>query len=363
MIRKTFQIFCLLALSFSAKSEFIYTYGPTRTQLEDQYALDLKNVQFLEKFTNALNKFLSIDERIEISAKSCGTRSRSITLCHELMPFNHAKLKKIFKSQLQDEQLHAIYLSELKFVLLHEVGHGMIDIYKLPVLGKEEDAADKFAAFMLLNFGGANVLKQATMFFHDTAIGKLDKFIDDKWAQLNGKSSVYGDEHSLDQQRLANLVCWGYGTNSLDFQGMVDLFKLPARRAMMCKAETEKMFRDIQGLLSSKLLPSTPREQNINFPISTPQTAEQVTVDKNEALNIARRNNCLACHGLDQKVIGPSIRDLSIRYRGASAVDQLMQRVRRGSSGQWGAVPMPPNSMINDNELRTLITWIVQNNQ
>ena len=92
------------------------------------------------------------------------------------------------------------------------------------------------------------------MFFNDTAIAKFDRFVDEKWAQLNGGSSIYGDEHSLDQQRLANVACWGYGVDPTQFYQLVQAIKMPSRRQSMCHAEAEKMFVDIKELLGDRLL-------------------------------------------------------------------------------------------------------------
>lgn len=351
----------LLCVASLARADFQQSYWPAKTQAEQPYANDLKNGQVLEKLTAALNRFLRIDDRIEITAKSCGTpnafydsRQRSITLCYELLSFNDAKLKKILGNKVPAQQLYDIYNAELIFVVLHEVGHGMIDVFKLPVLGREEDAADKFAAFMLLNYGGEKVLKRATLFFQDTAIAKFDKFVDQKWAQLNGASSVYGDEHSLDQQRLANLVCWGYGKNQSEFFPLVEQIKLPPRRAAMCPEETEKMGRDIKTLFGERL-----GSNSTAIAAASPQPNLPVA-SKDVALAIAQKYACSVCHKMDERLIGPSLRELSAKYRGSST-DALLSRVRRGSSGQWGPVPMPPQQVIPDDELRTVLTWLTTN--
>ena len=91
----------LLCATCLARADFQQVYWPAKTQIEQPYAADLKNGQVLEKLTAALNRFLKVDDRIEITAKSCGTpnafydsRFKSITLCYELLAFNDAKLKR-----------------------------------------------------------------------------------------------------------------------------------------------------------------------------------------------------------------------------------------------------------------------------
>jgi cytochrome c551/c552 len=69
---------------------------------------------------------------------------------------------------------------------------------------------------------------------------------------------------------------------------------------------------------------------------------------------------CSGCHTLEQKVVGPSFRDIARRYAGDSgATARLAAKVRAGGQGAWGAVPMPPAAGISDAELSTLIAWVL----
>jgi len=73
---------------------------------------------------------------------------------------------------------------------------------------------------------------------------------------------------------------------------------------------------------------------------------------------MARANNCLACHSVDRKMVGPSFREISARYAGnAQAVDLMVTKIQRGGSGNWGAVPMPPNPRVSAADARTLAVW------
>ena len=70
---------------------------------------------------------------------------------------------------------------------------------------------------------------------------------------------------------------------------------------------------------------------------------------------------CIACHGLDKAVVGPSFRDVAAKYAGqADAPDRLAQKVKQGGSGVWGSVPMPPNAAVSDADIGQLIGWILQ---
>jgi len=69
---------------------------------------------------------------------------------------------------------------------------------------------------------------------------------------------------------------------------------------------------------------------------------------------------CTACHAVDTKVIGPSFRDVAAKYRGQKGVEQkLAEKVRDGGSGVWGPIPMTPNPSLPDNDLHTIIEWIL----
>jgi cytochrome c len=75
---------------------------------------------------------------------------------------------------------------------------------------------------------------------------------------------------------------------------------------------------------------------------------------------LAQKKNCMACHAVGQKVIGPAFKDIAAKYAGqADAVDKLTQKVIKGGAGVWGAVPMPANPQVNEAEARQLVQWIL----
>ena len=74
---------------------------------------------------------------------------------------------------------------------------------------------------------------------------------------------------------------------------------------------------------------------------------------------LARSKNCLSCHTVDKRVVGPSYKDIAARYKGKSAEAALVQKIREGGSGSFGAVPMPPNPNVSEADARTLAKWIL----
>src|SRR6059058_6100416 len=77
--------------------------------------------------------------------------------------------------------------------------------------------------------------------------------------------------------------------------------------------------------------------------------------------DLAQKKNCLACHAVDKKVVGPSYKDVAAKYAGQKdAVDKLSQKVVKGGAGVWGAVPMPANPQVTDAEAKQLVQWVLQ---
>ncbi len=73
---------------------------------------------------------------------------------------------------------------------------------------------------------------------------------------------------------------------------------------------------------------------------------------------LAKKHNCLACHKTDAKLVGPSYKDVAAKYK-AEDMGKLIEKVKKGGSGAWGQIPMPPNPAVSDDDLKTLVTWIL----
>lgn len=75
--------------------------------------------------------------------------------------------------------------------------------------------------------------------------------------------------------------------------------------------------------------------------------------------DLAKSKNCMGCHAVNNKVLGPSFKDVAAKYAGQKgAQDQLMQKVMKGSGGVWGAIAMPANN-VTDQEAQTLVKWVL----
>ncbi len=76
--------------------------------------------------------------------------------------------------------------------------------------------------------------------------------------------------------------------------------------------------------------------------------------------DLAKKNNCLACHATDKKIVGPAYQDVAKKYAGqADAEAALAKSIKAGGSGKWGPIPMPPQAQLSDADAKTLAAWIL----
>jgi cytochrome c len=77
-------------------------------------------------------------------------------------------------------------------------------------------------------------------------------------------------------------------------------------------------------------------------------------------LALATSKNCMACHAVDKKLVGPAYKDVAAKYAGQKdAVDKLSAKIMKGGSGVWGPVPMPANTQVNEAEAKKLAAWVL----
>ena len=77
-------------------------------------------------------------------------------------------------------------------------------------------------------------------------------------------------------------------------------------------------------------------------------------------LALATSKNCMACHAVDKKLVGPSYKDIAAKYTGQKdAGEKLSAKVIKGGSGVWGPIPMPANAQVTSDEAKKLVDWIM----
>jgi cytochrome c len=75
---------------------------------------------------------------------------------------------------------------------------------------------------------------------------------------------------------------------------------------------------------------------------------------------LLQASGCTACHSMDKKLIGPAYKDVAAKYRGKKGAEaDLAKKVKAGSKGVWGDIPMTPNAHVKDEDIKTLVQWIL----
>lgn len=97
----------------------------------------------------------------------------------------------------------------------------------------------------------------------------------------------------------------------------------------------------------------------VQVPAAPP--APQGGLSETEALALAKKKNCFACHALDKKAVGPAWRAVAQKYRGDAGAQALLEaKVRKGGKGNWGSIAMPPQSALSEKELNGLVQFVLQ---
>ena len=141
------------------------------------------------------------------------------------------------------------------FAAGHELGHGVIRELELPVLGREEDAADSFAVYAALQVG--------TEFSHRVLVEAVKGwFLSDKRDKKLGEGVAYYDEHGMNLQRAYQIVCFMVGSDPVKYKDLADAIKMPAERQESCKREYSEALWSWQTMLKPHMrTPDQPKQK------------------------------------------------------------------------------------------------------
>ncbi|MDD5364598.1 MAG: DUF4344 domain-containing metallopeptidase [Gallionellaceae bacterium] len=205
----------------------------------------------LERFTKILG------DDFNIVAKECGVinayyskQNKTITLCYEYLADGDKYIEQAYKNENIATQAN-LKTGIFFYVLLHEFGHAAIDIKNIPVMGGEEDAADKIAAIILLEFAKSNPQFGKSLFVGFLSYNWNKRF--GMLTKLLNSRNLYADEHPFNEQRVFNTVCLAYGYNPGLFIDIAQAFKLPDARAVRCQEEYIKANNAVKTLLEEKV--------------------------------------------------------------------------------------------------------------
>jgi hypothetical protein len=199
-----------------------------------RYIYDLmKERRILERFRDYLSPF-RLPRALLLKTEGCDGESNawfeetdySVTVCYEYieeLKTNAPKTTTPGGVTFQDAIMGPTYE-----VFLHEVSHALFDLLKIPILGREEDAADQLAAYLMLQMDKDITRK---------SIGGVVYMYGQEARSENPKLEQFADVHGLSAQRLYNVMCLAYGADPKLFGDVVEKGYLPKKRAKGCAGE------------------------------------------------------------------------------------------------------------------------------
>jgi hypothetical protein len=207
-------------------------------EVDNSYYLELeayfKDSQELELLAEHLNENFALPYDVPIILTECGEvnafydpNDSSIVMCYELVEDTVNKFSDTFEN---DEDFETAVVNSISFILYHEIGHTLVDIYGLPITGKGEDAVDQFGAILMLETwedGREAMYSTATYWIKSGEFGLITE-------------NQFADVHSLNIQRYYNLACLVYGSDPDSNAFLIDIGGLPEDRAVGCQSEYEK---------------------------------------------------------------------------------------------------------------------------
>ncbi len=142
---------------------------------------------------------------------------------------------------------HDAIIGQFLFVTAHEMGHAVFDKYNVPIFGREEDAADQFAAYVMLQFGHG----QARRLIGGAAYAYREFMKDFKQnPQVAIPLAAFSSNHGVPESRFYNLLCTAYGADPIVFADVVENGYLPEARARGCKNEYNLLTRSFRREIS-----------------------------------------------------------------------------------------------------------------
>ncbi|MEY4736202.1 MAG: hypothetical protein RL302_521 [Pseudomonadota bacterium] len=89
-------------------------------------------------------------------------------------------------------------------------------------------------------------------------------------------------------------------------------------------------------------------------------TAVLISAPAFASKELAQKNNCLACHTVDKKLVGPAYQEVAKKYAGQKDAEaNLIKSIKAGGTGKWGPIPMPAQTALSDADAKTLAAWVL----
>lgn len=227
-----------------ASASFPIEYAPPKNASHQRWYDEMRQRQILERLSSAL-AFIRLPRPLTLRVAECGESNamyddeeHTATFCYEYVD----ELAR--NSEAAEEHgftRQEAVLGPFVFVYLHEIGHALFHLLEVPILGREEDAADQVATLALLRMGPEiskrTLATAAWMYGHGAKTRTADE-------------SDFADVHPLDAQRYYNVLCLAYGSDPKEYAAAAAESRLPKERAESCDGEYRQVAYAARKLLA-----------------------------------------------------------------------------------------------------------------
>lgn len=229
------------------KGDFKIGFSPATLKKNPKKVMDKEVAESLVEITKPLNEIIALPYDVYLNFDKCGEPNafynpevKEITMCYEFLADFEEAFKQVSKNPQEVDDMTE---GAMVVFFFHELGHCLIDVWDLPTTGREEDAVDQLAMFVLLDGTpeGEDMVLSAVTYF--AIVG--DRQGNDELA--------FWDEHSLDQQRFYDMLCLTYGSNPSKNKYLLGKNGLPPNRAERCPAEFQRVNHSWEKLLAPYL--------------------------------------------------------------------------------------------------------------
>jgi hypothetical protein len=232
---------------------------PKKPALQKTYEA-VKERRVLERIKEIFSPF-RLEEDLYIKALECDGKPNTyfehegdrpiVKLCYEYLKAIHDKMPK--KPTNAGVTPREVMVGQFLFAAAHELGHALFEIYNIPIFGRQEDAADQFATYFILQFGGDRARRMIL-----GAAYSYRGFV----KQIKGNPKVtlplatFSSDHGQPEQRFYNLICIAYGYDAKLFTGAVEKKYLPLPRAKVCNLEYGNLRYAVKTLIDPHIDPA-----------------------------------------------------------------------------------------------------------
>jgi Putative metallopeptidase len=229
-------------------------YVPPKKPAHQKTYQEVKNRRVLERVQEIFSPF-RLSEDLYIKALDCDGKPNTyfdreedrptVKICYEYLKAIYDRMPK--KPTAAGLTPREVLVGQFVFAAAHELGHALFDVYNIPIFGRQEDAADQFATYFILQFGGERARRLIL-----GAAYAYRRFV----KQLDGNPKVtlplaaFSSDHGQPEQRFYNLVCIAYGYDAKLFAAAVDKKWLRSTRAKVCNLEYQNLRYAVKTLVN-----------------------------------------------------------------------------------------------------------------